>query len=185
MTNCIEPPPHPDTCLTKSEQFPVVDKNDRILRHASRSEVHGNNLRHRAVHVLISNEAGDVYLQQRSRWKDRHPLKWDSSAAGHVAAGESYDETARRELREELSVSGSLQKISKLPASQQTDQEFIWLYGGVVSRNPVPNKSEIETGAFLPPPVIDAWTTARPEDFAPGFLECWSEYRRKMPPDGK
>ena len=185
LTNCIEPPPHPDTRLTKSEQFPVVDKNDRILRHASRSEVHGNNLRHRAVHVLISNEAGDVYLQQRSRWKDRHPLKWDSSAAGHVAAGESYDETARRELREELSVSGSLQKISKLPASQQTDQEFIWLYGGVVSRNPVPNKSEIETGAFLPPPVIDAWTTARPEDFAPGFLECWSEYRRKMPPDGK
>jgi len=41
--------------------------------------------------ILIFNEAVTFYLQQRSRWKDRHPLKWDSSAAGHVAAGESYD----------------------------------------------------------------------------------------------
>jgi 16S rRNA (adenine1518-N6/adenine1519-N6)-dimethyltransferase len=102
-----------------------------------------------------------------------------------VAAGESYDDTARRELREELSLNVPLQKISKLPASQRTDQEFIWLYGGVVSRNPVPNKSEIERGAFLPPAVIDGWTTARPEDFAPGFLECWNVYRRKMATDGK
>ena len=76
----------------------MVDKNDRIRGYASRSEVHGNNLRHRAVHILIFNQVGEVYLQQRSRWKDRHPLKWDSSAAGHVTAGENYDETARREL---------------------------------------------------------------------------------------
>ena len=31
---------------------------------------------------------------ERSRWKDRHPLVWDSSAAGHVDAGEEYDDAA-------------------------------------------------------------------------------------------
>src|SRR5436853_117750 len=111
LTNFIAPLPRPDTRLTKIEHFPIVDKNDRILGYASRSQVHGNNLLHRAVHILIFDEAGDVYLQQRSRWKDRHPLKWDSSAAGHVAASESYDETARRELKEELGVSVPLQKF--------------------------------------------------------------------------
>src|SRR6266498_2666103 len=94
LANSIAPPPRPETHVMMDERFPIVDKNDRILRSASRSEVHGNNLRHRAVHILIFNHAGDVYLQQRSRWKDRHPLKWDSSAAGHVAAGETYDDTA-------------------------------------------------------------------------------------------
>jgi 16S rRNA (adenine1518-N6/adenine1519-N6)-dimethyltransferase len=136
-------------------------------------------LRHRAVHILIFNQAGEVYLQQRSRWKDRHPLRWDSSAAGHVAAGERYAETARRELKEELGVSVPLQKISKVPASQNTDQEFIWMYRGLASGDLVPNKSEIEQGAFFPPTIIDGWTLARPEDFAPGFLECWKAYRRK------
>jgi 16S rRNA (adenine1518-N6/adenine1519-N6)-dimethyltransferase len=184
LANFVSPPPCQDGALTKDEQFPVVDKNDRIVRYASRAEVHGNNLRHRAVHILIFNQAGEVYLQQRSRSKDRHPLKWDSSAAGHVADGEHYNDTAQRELKEELGVSVALQKIAKLPASQHTDEEFIWLYHGTVSGALVPDRSEIERGAFLSPSVIDGWTSSRPEDFAPGFLQCWEAYRQKNQPDG-
>jgi 16S rRNA (adenine1518-N6/adenine1519-N6)-dimethyltransferase len=179
IANFVAPVSHPDCRLTSNERFPVVDKKDRILGFASRSQVHGNNLLHRAVHILIFNEAGEVYLQQRSRCKDRHPLKWDSSAAGHVAARESYGETAQRELKEELGVGVALQKISKLPASQRTDYEFICIYCGVVHGDLVPNKCEIETGAFFAPAIVDGWTSARPEDFAPGFLECWNVYRRR------
>jgi 16S rRNA (adenine1518-N6/adenine1519-N6)-dimethyltransferase len=179
LANFIAPVPHPDPRLTTSERFPIVDKKDRILGSASRSQVHGNNLLHRAVHILIFNEAGEVYLQQRSRSKDRHPLKWDSSAAGHVSAQESYDETARRELKEELGVSVPLEKISKLPAAPFTDHEFIWLYRGMVSGDLVPNKCEIERAAFFHSAVVDGWTSARPEDFAPAFLECWKAYWRK------
>lgn len=179
LANFIAAPPCPDVRLTNNERFPVVDKNDRILRDANRSEVHGNNLCHRAVHILIFNPAGEVYLQQRSRWKDRHPLRWDSSAAGHVVTAESYDETARRELKEELGVSVSLKKISKLPASERTDQEFVWLYRGEVAGDLSPNRTEIETGAFFPETIVDGWIGARPEDFAPGFIECWKVYRQK------
>jgi 16S rRNA (adenine1518-N6/adenine1519-N6)-dimethyltransferase len=179
LANFIAPSPRPSPRLANNERFPIVNKKDRILRYASRSEVHGNNLRHRAVHILIFNRAGEVYLQQRARWKDRHPLKWDSSAAGHVNAGESYDETARRELEEELGVTVALKKISKLPASERTDQEFVWVYRGEVSGNLAPNRTEIESGAFFPQTVIDGWVAARPEDFAPGFMECWKLYRRK------
>jgi 16S rRNA (adenine1518-N6/adenine1519-N6)-dimethyltransferase len=179
LTNFIAPPVCPDTRSTNNERFPVVDKNDRIQGDASRFEVHGNNLRHRAVHILVFNPAGEVYLQQRSRWKDRHPMKWDSSAAGHVIAAESYDETARRELTEELGISVPLKKISKLPASDRTDQEFVWLYRGEVADNLSPDSTEIETGAFFPETVVDGWVAARPEDFAPGFIECWKVYRQK------
>jgi 16S rRNA (adenine1518-N6/adenine1519-N6)-dimethyltransferase len=179
LVNFIAPPPRPDTGLTNSERFPVVDENDKILRDASRSEVHANNLRHRAVHILIFNPAGEVYLQQRSRWKDRHPLKWDSSAAGHVSAAENYDETARRELEEELGINVPLKKISKLPASERTDQEFIRLYRGERIGDFSPDRTEIETGAFFPEAVIDGWVAARPADFAPGFIECWKAYRRE------
>ena len=180
LVNFIAPLPRPDTPLTNEERFPVVDKNDRILRYATRAYVHGNNLRHRAVHILIFNHAGEVYLQQRSRWKDRHPLKWDSSASGHVTASETYDETARRELKEELALDVPLERISKLPASVRTDHEFIALYRGVTSGDLAPNKSEIERGAFLSPAIVDGWTSARPEDFAPGFLACWKAFQRKM-----
>jgi 16S rRNA (adenine1518-N6/adenine1519-N6)-dimethyltransferase len=180
LANYIAPPPCLGMCSTPNEQFPVVDKNDRIRGYASRSEVHGNNLRHRAVHILIFNQFDDVYLQLRSRWKDRHPLKWDSSAAGHVTAGENYDETAQRELMEELGVDVPLERIFRLTASSRTDHEFIWGYRGVISGDLAPNKCEIERGVFFAPAVIDGWTSARPDDFAPGFLESWKAYRLKM-----
>ena len=178
LANFIAPPASPETCSTPNERFPVVDYDDRISSYASRAEVHGNNLLHRAVHILIFNQAGDVYLQYRSRWKDRHPLKWDSSAAGHVNAGEDYDETARRELKEELGVEVPLERIFKLPASSRTGHEFICGYRGIVSSNPVPNKCEIQTGLFFAPTMIDGWTSGRPDDFAPGFLECWKAFRK-------
>jgi 16S rRNA (adenine1518-N6/adenine1519-N6)-dimethyltransferase len=184
LSNCIAPPPCQQTSSTSNERFPVVDKNDRICGYRSRAEVHANNLRHRAIHILILNLAGDVYLQQRSRWKDRHPLKWDSSAAGHVTAGEDYDETARRELKEELGIDVPLERIFRLTASPRTDQEFICGYRGVVSEDLAHNKCEIERGVFFAPVVIDGWTSARPDDFAPGFLECWKAYR-KIPSEGE
>lgn len=183
LTNSIAPPARADASQEQDERFPVVDKNDRILRSESRSEVHGNNLLHRAVHILLFNEAGEVYLQQRSRSKDRHPLKWDSSVSGHVAVGETYDETAQRELNEELGVTVPLRSVAKLPASERTDHEFIWLYDGAASGDFVPNSAEIEQGAFLPTSAVDGWTTARPEDFAPAFLECWKAHRQKTVAD--
>jgi 16S rRNA (adenine1518-N6/adenine1519-N6)-dimethyltransferase len=166
----------PVTAQSVSERFPVVDDQDRLLGDAPRAEVHGNNLRHRAVHILIFNQLGELFLQKRSRWKDRHPCLWDSSAAGHVDAGEDYDVAAGRELREELGVSAELSRVAKLNASERTGQEFIWLYQ---ARHDGPfelARSEIEYGEFFPTDLISDWMKARPNDFAPGFVECWQAF---------
>jgi 16S rRNA (adenine1518-N6/adenine1519-N6)-dimethyltransferase len=160
-----------------SERFPVVDENDRVVAEASRSEVHGDNLRHRAVHLFVFNRLGELFLQKRSRWKDRHPLLWDSSAAGHVEAGEDYDETAVRELQEELGVSAPLTRVLKLPCSERTGWEFIWLYRGEHDGPFTLATAEIEHGEFFPADVVDQWVKARPDNFAPGFLDCWNAFR--------
>lgn len=178
LANQIAPIHSSEQQVFWQERFPVVDEMDRILRYAYRSEVHGDKSRHRAVHILIFNEAGEVYLQKRARWKDRHPLQWDSSAGGHVSAAEGYDEAARRELREELRIDVPLEKLLKLPASTRTDQEFIWLYRGHVQNAVRPNRSEIEAGGFFRPEVVDGWIAARREDFTPACMECWHAFRQ-------
>ncbi|MEP6603591.1 MAG: 16S rRNA (adenine(1518)-N(6)/adenine(1519)-N(6))-dimethyltransferase RsmA [Spartobacteria bacterium] len=177
LTNFVRPEPIPDRKKLDAEWFPVVDRSDTVLHSAQRRQVHGDNLRHRAVHILIFNDLGEVFLQKRSRWKDRHPLQWDSSAAGHVNAGEGYDVAAARELEEELGIRVGLQKITKLPASERTGQEFIWLYRGQHDGDFRLDRGEIETGKFFPTDLITAWISARPGDFAPGFIECWKAYR--------
>jgi 16S rRNA (adenine1518-N6/adenine1519-N6)-dimethyltransferase len=170
--------PSPDPKSSVSERFSVVDENDCVLGDAPRGEVHGNNLRHRAVHLFIFNGDGELFLQKRSRWKDRHPLLWDSSAAGHVEAGEEYDATAIRELEEELGVRTELNRVVKLPCSERTGWEFIWLYRGQHDGPFRLAKAEIEHGEFFPAEVVSRWVKARPDDFAPGFLDCWAAFQQ-------
>lgn len=179
LTNLAAPPGASQANAGQQERFPVVDESDRIIRYAYRSEVHGNNLRHRAVHILIFDREGRVYLQKRSRDKDRYPLRWDSSTGGHVSAGEGYDEAAARELQEEIGIAVPLEKVAKLLASPETDNEFIWLYRGDLEGEPRPNRIEIEAGAFFAPAIIDGWVAARTDDFTPAFLKCWKIYRER------
>src|ERR1044071_58563 len=82
--------------------FDVVNERDEVIDAKPRSYVHANGLLHRAVHVLVFNSRGEIFLQKRSMLKDRQPGVWDSSCSGHVDSGEIYDETAVRELREEI-----------------------------------------------------------------------------------
>jgi len=179
LTNLVAPIAENHADNAGEEQFQVVDERDRPKGAAGRSLVHANNLLHRAVHVLIFNPAGEVFLQFRSASKDRHPLKWDSSAAGHVNAGEDYDHAAARELAEELGIDAPLHRMAKLPASEQTGQEFIWIYESTYSGEMQLNASEIEAGRFFRPETVDQWIQARPNEFATGFLGCWKAWREK------
>ena len=86
----------------QEELLSVVDEHDRVVGYRERGEVHRLGLRHRAVHVMVFNRRGEVFLQKRSLNKDEFPGLWDSSAAGHLAPGEGYAECALRELEEEL-----------------------------------------------------------------------------------
>lgn len=180
LANLVRPIKAPKRGFLAAERFPVVDERDRVLRDAPRSDVHGDNLRHRAVHILIFNKNREVLLQKRTRWKDRHPLLWDSSAAGHVNAGEGYDSAAHRELKEELGIEVALEKTGKLPASTRTDQEFISVYQGRHDGNFTTEPSEIEIVQFFPIALVTRWLAARPNEFAPGFAECWRAFVEKQ-----
>src|SRR5271156_2765821 len=91
----------------QDEIFDVVNDQDEVIGQRSRGEVHRLGLKHRAVHVLVFNGRGEVFLQKRSMQKDTFPGAWDSSASGHLDSGEDYDACAARELREELGLTVS------------------------------------------------------------------------------
>lgn len=160
------------------EVFDIVDAEDNVVGQTSRHEVHSQKLRHRAVHIFVLNDEGELFLQKRSRWKDVCPLKWDSSAAGHVNTGQAYEETAIREIEEELGVQTDVHFVSKIEPCEETGHEFVALFE---ARHSGPFRlppSEVEYGEWFTFPQIDAWTAARPEDFAPGFLKCLEIWKR-------
>lgn len=129
---------------TDNEILEIVDSNDKVIGTATRAEIHRQGFLHRAVHLFVFNPAGQMYIQRRSRSKDRHPGKLDSSAAGHVDPGETYEETAIRELQEELGIKAEVKEILRVPASEKTDNEHVVLFEVTTKCEPVPNPEEIQ-----------------------------------------
>lgn len=169
------------------EIFDVVDESDRVIGQALRAEVHARKLRHRAIHVFVFNNQGELFIQKRSANKDSFPGCYDSSASGHLGRGEDYDACAIRELREELALNvlpGQLQKHFKVEACERTGWEFVWAYSLRTREQPRINPNEIESGAFWPLTQLHANLAAHPVQFAPSFARLFAEFeRRKLLPE--
>ena len=164
---------------TDHEILEIVDSNDNVIGTATRAEIHRLRLLHRSVHIFVFNRSGEIYIQRRSVSKDRHALKLDSSAAGHVDPGETYEQTAIRELEEELGIQAAVTEIFRVAACPETDNEHVVLYQVTTELEPRPNPAEVQWGGFMKPEEITILMKATPADFVPAFILLWDEYLRK------
>jgi len=88
------------------ELVDVVDEEDRVVGTVTRRELRERGLLHRCTYVLVRNGTGDILVHRRTETKDVYPGAYDVFAGGVCVTGESYDECARREVAEELGVTG-------------------------------------------------------------------------------
>jgi isopentenyldiphosphate isomerase len=87
----------------QGELITQVDEHNQIIGSISRGRAHETpGVYYRTIYVLVKNDRGEVLIQKRSTTKDLYPNCWDLSVGGHVNFGQSYEETAARELSEEL-----------------------------------------------------------------------------------
>lgn len=87
-----------------NEKVTIVDRHNRIVGSASRYEMRKKGLIHRAAYSLVFNSQKELFVHKRTPTKDIYPGYYDIAAGGVVLAHESYEESARRELAEELGI---------------------------------------------------------------------------------
>ncbi len=80
----------------------IVDGADTPVGESSIADVRLQGSWHRIVRIIVEDKQGMMLLQKRAPTMHDFPNCWDSASAGHVDAGESYEEAARRELFEEI-----------------------------------------------------------------------------------
>ena len=163
------------------EIFDVVDSEDMVIGKASRHQVHNNDLMHRSVHILVFNSTGNLFLQKRAMIKDESPGLWDSSATGHVESGEDYISCAKRELKEELSLSGvQLDEVLSIPAQSMTLWEHVRVYKCVTDSNICINKNEISEGKYMMLSEVRALMQLNPEIHTSTFSHIYANYINKL-----
>lgn len=90
------------------EMVAIVDEDNQVIGAVRRADMRLIGLLHRATYVFVFDSAGKLYVQHRTMTKDVYPGYWDLCAGGVVLDGESYLESAERELAEELGIRGVL-----------------------------------------------------------------------------
>ncbi len=169
----------------KDETVQIVDEENRKTLQLPRSIMRRERLIHRASYILVFNEKGELFLQKRTRSKDIYPGYWDVAAGGVVLAGESYEESAARELAEELG-------IANVPLHFLFDHYYedranrVWgrVYRCRHNGPFILQEAEVESGIFMP--VDEALRLSSRETFTPDGLRILEKLQGEAypPPDG-
>jgi isopentenyldiphosphate isomerase len=163
-----------------TEYLDVVDEQDHVVEQRPRAEIHATGLRHRAIHILVFNDRNQLFLQKRSMKKDLKKGLWDTSAAGHVDAGENYERCAPRELSEELGVRAELESLFKLSPSADLGMEFIQVYRCLHNGPFIIAEDEIDEGAWLDFEQVNQWVDNNDGRLTETFRIIWLNYRQLL-----
>jgi 8-oxo-dGTP pyrophosphatase MutT (NUDIX family) len=154
----------------KDEIVQIVDRENRETGRCPRSRMRAERLIHRACYVLVFNSQNQLFIQKRTAAKDIYPGYWDIAAGGVVLAGESYEQSAERELREELGIEGCtlifrFDSYFEDPGNRVWGRVFTCVHDGPFTLQ----AEEIDYGRFLSPEKIPELNAREP--FTPDGLK--------------
>ena len=164
--------------MAPEEIVAIVDDHNRVVGAAPRSEMRARGLPHRATYILVFNSRGEVFVQRRTLTKDVYPGYLDPCTGGVVQAGESYEESAARELAEELGIAG-VPLTTHFDLEYQDGDNHVWgrvfscTWDGPVTLQP----EEVADGFWLAPNTVLA--RAAEESFTPDSLDVLRRFQAR------
>jgi isopentenyldiphosphate isomerase len=150
----------------------VVDERNKPIGTAQRREVLRKGHNFRTIHILVTDEHGDVLLQRLGTDRDRHRLRWGSSVAGYLHAGETYEAAAKRRLEEELGIRAPLEFVGITPMRDEHSTKFIGVFRATVPHNlpQIQDSRHIDSLRWVPLGELLDEIATKPEAFTPSLI---------------
>ena len=164
--------------LPRDEIVLVVDRDNNESGSAPRHEMRARGLPHRAAYILVFNSKDEIFIQKRTMSKDIYPGYFDIAAGGVVLAGESYDQSAARELEEELGIRDTA-LTSHFTFCHEDGPNLVWgrVYSCSYDGEMILQEEEVESGFFMDPEEV--LLLSEKEPFTPDGLYVLERYLRE------
>lgn len=150
------------------EIITLVNTDDEIIGTKDRAELAIGDT-YRIAGLWVINELGHVLLAQRSESKTRESGKWDAAVAGTVLAGESYEDTIRREAAEELGLK-NLSLIENAKLHLNHDVSYFCQCFITIIRSDTPlavQESEVQQVQWFDPDKLQQDVVEHPDSYTP------------------
>jgi 8-oxo-dGTP pyrophosphatase MutT (NUDIX family) len=168
--------------VTKYPPLPVFNEADEQVGEAMLEEILTKGLWHRVTRVVVMNTDGEILLQLRAPHLHTDPDKWDYGTAGYVDLGETYEQTARRELAEELGLQGFEPEYlgthpEKTVINGAEVRRFVGMFRVVIPPETklVPQESEVSEIKWLTPEQISALIAEHPDKVTSYFKDWFQQ----------
>jgi isopentenyl-diphosphate delta-isomerase len=153
-----------------------VDPQDHAVGRVRRGEALQVGANFRTVHVFVFH-GQDLLLQQLGPSRARHPCRWGSSVAAYLFAGESYEQAARRRLREELGLEGNLTRLGKTRMDDERSLKFVELYTLQDGPAEIREPHHVAALRYWTLDELDAAVLSNSAIFTPTFVSLYRFYR--------
>ncbi|WP_043307095.1 NUDIX hydrolase YfcD [Pseudomonas sp. ML96] len=158
-----------------AERVAWVDEQDQLLGGLVRAELRERGLIGRGTFILLFNSRGELCVHRRTLSKAIYPGYWDVAAGGMVGEGESYSESAARELQEELGIAGvALREHGRFYFDQPGNRLWGAVFSAVSDAPLLLQPEEVMEARFMT--AEQALAAAAEQDFCPDSLQALRLY---------
>lgn len=160
--------------MSDTEILNVMDEQGNVVRTVTREEAErDNHLTPNAI-IFIFTPKGEVWVQKRAMAKKHFPGIWDVSACGGISHDEKPEESALREMEEEMGFTCDLQFVeaflNEFPGEDGSlRRRLSHLFIGVSDKIPQVNE-EVEEFKAVPADALVQHIQENPAVYVPSFL---------------
>lgn len=167
------------------EYVVLVNPEDKVLGIMEKQQAHISGLLHRAFSVFLFNDKGEMLLQQRASQKYHSPNQWTNAVCSHPRADETYEEGAKRRLKEELGIETELSEkfnfIYKADVGGGLwEHELDHVFTGIYNEDFHLNENEVQEVRYISMQDLNREITETPEKFTEWFKIILEEYKHNF-----
>jgi isopentenyl-diphosphate delta-isomerase len=168
-----------------AEKVILVNERDEPLGLMEKMEAHRKGLLHRAFSVFVTNQKGEILLQQRALSKYHSGGLWTNTCCSHPRDGEEVEQAAHRRLMEEMGFDCPVEKLLEFTYRAELDKgmiehEYDHLFIGTCNENPSPNSEEVMDFKWVGLQDLKESIKNKPEEYTEWFKIIFDEYYNKV-----
>jgi isopentenyldiphosphate isomerase len=166
----------------KDELIDEVDRAGKVIAVRPRSDLKKKAFFHNVSLVMPMTEDGKILLARRAIDKFPYPDTWACGVGGAASSGESAEDAAKREMREEIGKSYPIKRIASFV--YDTDYKVIFtVFATTVPVSPdefALDPSEIQYCKAFTVQEIMKMIKSDPNNFAPTFIAAMNRVSKRL-----